>query len=51
MNDATEAVAAQDNSSPTEHGKMFIRWGLSLFTLGLIVGLIPILHYMHGTER
>jgi hypothetical protein len=44
----TEVNAGNDGVSPIEQGKAFIRWGLSLFTFGLFVGLVPIVHYMHG---
>jgi hypothetical protein len=48
MNQTAEASVYQVNFAPTEHGKIFIRWGLSLFTAGFFLGLVPIAHYMHG---
>jgi hypothetical protein len=33
---------------PAALGAKYIRWGLSLFIFGLVVGYGPWLHYMHG---
>ena len=33
-----------------ELGWKFIRWGLSLFILGFIIGFVPILHYIVGGQ-
>ena len=48
MTNTTEPIAAQGELTAIEHGKIFIRWGLSLLLLGFILGFVPILHYMHG---
>jgi hypothetical protein len=29
-------------------GVAFLRWGLGLFIFGLVVGYIPLVHYLHG---
>lgn len=34
--------------TPIALGARYIRWGLGLFVLGLVVGYGPWLHYMHG---
>jgi len=48
MSTATEMTAVQSDMTPAQLGSKFARWGLALFLLGLIVGFIPILHYMLG---
>ena len=40
----TDAVA-----TPAELGTKYIRWGFGLFIFGLVVGFIPLAHYMHGS--
>ena len=35
--------------TPTELGAKYIRWGFRLFIFGLVVGFIPLAHYMHGS--
>ena len=35
--------------TPVEVGAKHIRWGLGLFIFGLVVGYIPLAHYMHGS--
>ena len=35
--------------TPTELGAKYIRWGFGLFIFGLVVGFIPLAHYMHGS--
>ena len=32
-----------------ELGAKYIRWGFGLFIFGLVVGFIPLAHYMHGS--
>jgi hypothetical protein len=39
----TDAVA-----TPTEVGAKHIRWGLGLLVFGLVIGFVPLAHYMHG---
>ena len=36
-------------ATPVEVGVKHIRWGLGLFIFGLVVGYIPLAHYMHGS--
>jgi hypothetical protein len=48
MNDTPNANSSQINSASAEHGKILIRWGLSLFTAGFFLGLVPVVHYIHG---
>src|SRR5262249_44436310 len=40
-------MTATDGTS-AEVGSTYIRWGLTLFIFGLVVGYGPWLHYMHG---
>ena len=35
--------------TPAELGAKYIRWGFRLFIFGLVVGFIPLAHYMHGS--
>ena len=39
---------AEAVETPTELGAKYIRWGFGLFIFGLVVGFIPLAHYMHG---
>jgi hypothetical protein len=48
MTNPTEPFTAKGELTAIEHGKIFIRLGLSLLSLGFILGFVPILHYMHG---
>jgi hypothetical protein len=48
MNTATATAAEIDEVTPTDLGKRFIRWGLNLYLTGFFLGLVPVLHYMHG---
>jgi hypothetical protein len=48
MNNATTANVGQNGSVPLDHGKVLIRLGLSLFTTGFFLGLVPVVHYIHG---
>ena len=34
----------------TDLGKHFIRWGLYLLAAGFVLGMIPVLHYIHGAQ-
>ena len=36
-------------ATPAEVGAKHIRWGLGLFIFGLVIGYIPLAHYMHGS--
>ena len=36
-------------TTPAQLGKKHIRWGFGLFIFGLVVGFIPLAHYMHGS--
>ena len=35
--------------TPAEVGTKYIRWGFGLFIFGLVIGFIPLAHYMHGS--
>ena len=35
--------------TPAEIGAKHIRWGLGLFVFGLVIGFVPLAHYMHGS--
>ena len=48
MNNESNTNISQNNSIPAEHGKILIRWGLNLFIIGFLVGLVPVAHYIHG---
>jgi hypothetical protein len=37
--------------TPAELGGKHIRWGLGMFIFGLIIGFIPLLHYMRGSKE
>ena len=45
---ATRHAAAAIQATPIEVGSKYIRWGLTLFIFGLVIGYGPWLHYMHG---
>jgi hypothetical protein len=36
-------------TTPAELGAKFIRWGFGLFVFGLVIGFVPMAHYMHGS--
>ena len=36
-------------TTPAELGAKFIRWGFGLFVFGLVIGYVPMAHYMHGS--
>jgi len=44
----TPTTADSTQATPIEVGGKYIRWGLSLFIFGLVIGYGPWLHYMHG---
>ena len=48
MTNTTEPADVKGELTTIDHGKIYIRWGLSLLSLGFILGFVPILHYMHG---
>jgi hypothetical protein len=43
---STSAIV--DDTTHAELGKQFIRWGLNLTLTGFFLGLVPIVHYIHG---
>ena len=48
----THAGMAGTVATPVEVGAKHIRWGLWLFVFGLVIGYVPLLHYMHRkTEK
>ena len=48
MSNAAIAMSGEAAVSVTAIAWKHIRWGLSLFFTGFVVGFIPIVHYMHG---
>ena len=50
MSNAAMVMGRDTAISHAELGWKFIRWGLSLFILGFIIGFVPILHYMVGGQ-
>jgi hypothetical protein len=36
-------------ATPAEVGAKYIRWGFGLFIFGLVIGFVPMAHYMHGS--
>src|SRR5499433_1918254 len=44
----TPLTVAATEGTPAEVGSAYIRWGLTLFIFGLVIGYGPWLHYMHG---
>ena len=50
MSNATIAMGGEAAVTRVELGWKFIRWGLSLFILGFIIGFVPILHYIVGGQ-
>lgn len=36
-------------ATPADVGIRYIRWGLGLFVFGLVIGFVPLAHYMHGS--
>jgi len=45
----THAGLAGTAATPAEVGAQHIRWGFGLFVFGLVIGFIPLAHYMHGS--
>jgi len=45
---ATRHAAAAIEATPTELGSKYIRWGLTLFIFGVVIGYGPWLHDKHG---
>jgi hypothetical protein len=45
----THAGLAGTAATPAEVGAQHIRWGFGLFDFGLVIGFIPLAHYMHGS--
>ena len=46
---ATHADMTGTVPTPLETGAKHICWGLWLFIFGLLIGFVPIAHYMHGS--
>jgi hypothetical protein len=42
-------VNTHAGATPADVGAQHIRWGLGLFVFGLVIGFVPIAHYMHGS--
>ena len=49
MTVATHTGMTGAAATPAEVGAKFIRWGLGLFVFGLVIGYLPMAHYMHGS--
>jgi hypothetical protein len=48
MTAGTQAGLTGTIATPAEVGARYIRWGLGLFVFGLVIGFVPMAHYMHG---
>ena len=46
---STHMAATGIAVTPVELGAKHIRWGLGLFVFGLVIGFVPLVHYMHGS--
>jgi hypothetical protein len=42
-------VNTHAGATPADVGAKHIRWGLGLFVFGLVIGFVPLAHYMHGS--
>jgi hypothetical protein len=49
MTATTHAGMTGTLATPAEVGAKYIRWGLGLFVFGLVIGFLPLAHYMHGS--
>ena len=49
MTTNVQAARMSAVETPINVGAKHIRWGLGLFIFGLVIGFIPLLHYMHGS--
>ena len=49
MTVTTHAGITGTTATPAEVGAKYIRWGLGLFVFGLVIGFVPLAHYMHGS--
>ena len=49
MTASTHVGMIRTVATPVEVGVKHIRWGLGLFIFGLVIGYIPLAHYMHGS--
>jgi len=49
MTVTTHAGITGTLATPAEVGAKYIRWGLGLFIFGLVIGFVPMAHYMHGS--
>ena len=49
MTATTHAGISGTLATPTDVGIRYIRWGLGLFVFGLVIGFVPLAHYMHGS--
>ena len=49
MTVTTHAGMTGTLATPAEVGAKYIRWGLGLFVFGLVIGFVPLAHYMHGS--
>ena len=50
MSTAAMAMGRETAITHAELGWKFIRWGLSVFILGFVIGYVPILHYIVGGQ-
>ena len=49
MTVTTHAGMTGTLATPAEVGAKHIRWGFGLFVFGLVIGFVPLAHYMHGS--
>ncbi|MEH7846396.1 hypothetical protein [Rhizobium laguerreae] len=49
MTVTTDADITGTLATSAEVGIKYIRWGFGLFVFGLVIGFVPLAHYMHGS--
>jgi hypothetical protein len=49
MTAAMDAGMTGATATPAELGAKFMRLGFGLFVFGLVIGYVPMAHYMHGS--
>ncbi|KRB53369.1 hypothetical protein ASE04_29635 [Rhizobium sp. Root708] len=49
MTITTHSGIAGSLATPAEIGIKYVRWGFGLFVFGLVIGFVPLAHYMHGS--
>lgn len=49
MTATTHAGITGASATPANVGIKYIRWGFGLFVFGLVIGFVPLAHYMNGS--